>query len=275
MRVRLKIRFSRGLEMSVPAAVAHGGAGPGPDRQHNVEMALTRATKILESGGSAIEAAVEACVALEDDPVFNAGTGAVFRNDGSVSLDASIQTSDGRIGFVIGMENTPNPIRVAKDLLDEEINGLAGMGARVWADERGHTKALVEGRSPRGDEGDTVGVIARDSQGLLACATSTGGTSYRPAGRVGDVPLPGSGFWADERASLAATGVGEAITTALLSYRVHERFTSSSSDLQASMKWGISEFIETGVSVGLIGLGQEGEGAGYSNTDMPWASWLG
>ena len=261
--------------MSVPAAVAHGGAGPGPDRQHNVEMALTRATKILESGGSAIEAAVEACVALEDDPAFNAGTGAVFRNDGSVSLDASIQTSDGRIGFVIGMENTPNPIRVAKDLLDEEINGLAGMGARVWADERGHTKALVEGRSPRGDEGDTVGVIARDSQGLLACATSTGGTSYRPAGRVGDVPLPGSGFWADERASLAATGVGEAITTALLSYRVHERFTSSSSDLQASMKWGISEFIETGVSVGLIGLGQEGEGAGYSNTDMPWASWLG
>ena len=265
-----------GVEMmAVPAAVAHGGAGPGPDRQHNVELALSIATKILQSGGSAIEAAVEACVVLEDDPVFNAGTGGVFRNDGSVSLDASIQTSDGRIGFVIGMEDTPNPIRVAKDLLDEEINGLAGMGARIWADERGHTKAPVEGRPPHGNEGDTVGVIARDSQGLLACATSTGGTSHRPAGRVGDVPLPGSGFWADERASVAATGVGEAITTALLSYRVHDRFIRSSSDLHASMQWGISELIETGVSVGLIGLGSEGEAAGFSNTDMPWAAWLG
>ena len=77
--------------MSVPAAVAHGGAGPGPDRQYNVELALDIASTILESGGSAIEAAVEACVALENDPVFNAGTGGVFRNDGSVSLDASIQ----------------------------------------------------------------------------------------------------------------------------------------------------------------------------------------
>ncbi|MBF46144.1 MAG: hypothetical protein CMA96_00085 [Euryarchaeota archaeon] len=173
------------------------------------------------------------------------------------------------------MEDTPNPIRVAKDLLDEEINGLAGMGARIWADERGHTKAPVEGRPPHGNEGDTVGVIARDSQGLLACATSTGGTSHRPAGRVGDVPLPGSGFWADERASVAATGVGEAITTALLSYRVHDRFIRSSSDLHASMQWGISELIETGVSVGLIGLGSEGEAAGFSNTDMPWAPWLG
>ena len=70
--------------VTVPAAVAHGGAGPGPDRQHNVESALSVAAKILQSGGSAIEAAIEACVVLEDDPVFNAGTGAVFRNDGSV-----------------------------------------------------------------------------------------------------------------------------------------------------------------------------------------------
>ncbi len=261
--------------MTVPAAVAHGGAGPGPDRQHNVETALSVAAEILQSGGSAIEAAVEACVELEDDPVFNAGTGAVFRIDGSVSLDASIQTSDGRIGFVIGMEDTPNPIRVARDLLDEQINGLAGQGARLWADERNHVKSEVQGRPPRGDEGDTVGVIARDLNGLLACATSTGGTSFRPAGRVGDVPLPGSGFWADESVAVAATGVGEAITTSLLSYRVHDRFIQSSSDLRASMEWGIDELIETGVSVGLIGLASQGDGVGASNTDMPWAAWLG
>lgn len=64
----------------------------------------------MEAGGSAVEAAVEACVVLEDDPVFNAGTGAVYRTDGSVLLDASLQTSDGRMGFVIAMRDTPNPL---------------------------------------------------------------------------------------------------------------------------------------------------------------------
>ena len=119
------------------AVVAHGGAGPGPERQANLQKAVEVATELLLSGASAIEAAVEACVVLEDDPVFNAGTGGVFRNDGSVLLDASIQTSDGRIGFVIAMSDTPNPIRVAADLLDEPINGLTGSGARKWADNRG------------------------------------------------------------------------------------------------------------------------------------------
>ena len=81
-----------GEGMAVPAAIAHGGAGPGPSRQTNVEVSISRAAEILGAGGSAVEAAVEACVVLEDDPVFNAGTGAVYRTDGSVLLDASLQT---------------------------------------------------------------------------------------------------------------------------------------------------------------------------------------
>ena len=261
--------------MAVPAAIAHGGAGPGPSRQTNVEVSISRAVEILEAGGSAVEAAVEACVVLEDDPVFNAGTGAVYRTDGSVLLDASLQTSDGRMGFVIAMRDTPNPIRVAADLLDEEINGLAGDGAREWADSRGHPKAAVEGRPPHSESGDTVGVIARDSTGALACATSTGGTSFRPPGRVGDVPLPGSGFWADHGLAVAATGVGEAITRSLLSYRVHDRVISTGASLESAMHWGVGELIEDDVSVGLISLSSEGPGSGYSNTDMPWAAWLG
>jgi len=176
---------------------------------------------------------------------------------------------------VIAMRDTPNPIRVAADLLDEEINGLAGNGARVWADSKGHPKASVEGRPPRVGAGDTVGVIARDSTGALACATSTGGTSYRPAGRVGDVPLPGSGFWAEHGLAVAATGVGEAITRSLLSYRVHDRVLSKESTLESAMQWGINELIEDGVSVGLISLALDGEGVGHSNTDMPWATWMG
>lgn len=135
--------------MTTPAAVAHGGAGPGPDRQHNVEAAVQRAAEILQAGGSAVEAAIEACVLLEDDPVFNAGTGAVFRNDGSILLDASLQTSDGRMGFVIAMRDTPNPIRVAADLLDEEINGLAGDGGRVWATRIGLGVSRIPMTKPR------------------------------------------------------------------------------------------------------------------------------
>jgi Asparaginase len=134
--------------MALAAVVAHGGAGAGPERLANVERAVAIAAGILESGGSSVEAAVEACVVLEDDPVFNAGTGSVFRKDGSLELDASIQTSDGRMGFVIAIQETPNPIKVAASLLDEGVNGLTGDGARTWADEQGLPRSHVKGRPP-------------------------------------------------------------------------------------------------------------------------------
>lgn len=267
--------------MTIPAVVAHGGAGPGPTRQENLEKAVERAASILKSGGSALTAAVEACVILEDDPVFNAGTGSVIRTDGSVLTDASIQIGDGRIGFVIAMEDTPNPIRVAADLLDEEINGLTSVGARLWADQRGHIRTKVEGRAPEGqigDEnkeitGDTIGVIVRDSSGMIVVATSTGGCSFRPPGRVGDVPLPGSGFWAENGLAVAATGIGEAITKVLLSNRVYEKIKNNNYSLEKSMKWGIETLIPPEHSVGLIALGPTGSGVGVANSNMPWATW--
>ncbi len=261
--------------MHVPAVVAHGGAGAGPHRLPNIEAAVSRAAEILEAGGSAVEAAVEACVILEDDPVFNAGTGSVFRTDGSVLLDASIQTSDGRMGFVIAMSDTPNPIRVAADLLDEDINGLAGDGARLWADQRGFERATVEGRPPHEGASDTVGVVARDATGEIACATSTGGCSYRPRGRVGDVPLPGCGFWVQEGVGVGATGIGEAITKSLLSYRVADRIIDGSG-LGDAMRWALDEIVEDGAEIGIIAMGSEGEGMGLSNrTNMPWVKWSG
>ena len=217
------------------------------------------AAGILDSGGSAIEAAVEACVVLEDDPVFNAGTGSVFRTDGSVHLDASIQTSEGKMGFVIGMQDTPNPIRVAADLLDEEINGLSGDGDRIWADSKGFEKSNVQGRPPFEGATDTVGVLARDKHGIIVCATSTGGTSNRPPGRVGDVPLPGCGFWVQDGVGVGATGIGEAITRGMISLRVADRILDGN-DLEESMMWALDECLEEGAEVGIIALGQRAQG---------------
>ena len=267
--------------MTIPAVIAHGGAGPGPARQDNLQVAINKAAEILSAGGTALDAAVQACVILENDPVFNAGTGSVMRTDGSVLTDASIQTGDGKIGFVIAMEETPNPILVAADLLDEEINGLTSQGARIWADEKGHIKKKVVGVSPKGQignsgnemTGDTVGVIARDKTGMIVVATSTGGCSFRPPGRVGDVPLPGSGFWAEQGLAVAATGIGEAITRALLSNKVYEKIKDKTYSLEESMNWGINTLISPEHSVGLIALGPSGRGLGVSNTDMPWATW--
>ena len=260
--------------MSVPAVVAHGGAGPGPERLANVERAVAIAAGVLSTGGSAVEAALEACVVLEDDPVFNAGTGSVFRTDGSISLDASIQTSDGRIGFVIGMGETPNPIRVAASLLDEEINGLSGDGARSYADKKGHKRSPVQGRKNFDGATDTVGVLARDRDGIIVCATSTGGCSDMPPGRVGDVPLPGSGFWVHEGVGVGATGIGEAITRGLLSFKVAD-LISRGGEIEKSMMKALDESIEEGAEVGIIALSSEGTGHGISNSEnMPWASWI-
>ena len=229
------------------------------------------ATVSGQNSNNSVRVPTEFLKAIEEDGDWEL----TARTDGSVMLDASIQTCDGRIGFIIAIENTPNPIRVAKALLDEEINGLTGDGARKWADERGFINSPVEGREPVEGMGDTVGVIARDKNGLFACATSTGGCSYRPPGRVGDVPLPGSGFWTEKGISVAATGNGEEITKKLLSYRVSEKISNSNLSLFEGMNWGLVELIDNSKSVGLIALEFEGVGIGVANTDMPWSSWIG
>ncbi|HIF04483.1 MAG TPA: hypothetical protein EYQ80_03520 [Candidatus Poseidoniales archaeon] len=155
--------------------------------------------------------------------------------------------SDGRLGAVMCIEDTPNPVRVAAALLDESIHVLAGDGARDWADDRGFVKATVEG-SERPSSTDTVGAVAIDSDGAMAVACSTGGCSGRPRGRVGDTPLWGSGFWIDERIALTATGIGEAITQKLLCHRValHE------GSIEDALRFGLDLF-DPSIEVGLIG----------------------
>ena len=251
--------------MSGPMLVCHGGAGHTAKDQPGVDQAANVGWSILSAGGTAIEAAIAAVQVMENDPVLNAGTGGRKRDDGSVQLDAAIATSDGRLGAIMAIEDTPNPIHVAAGLLDEPIHILVGQGARAWADNKGYPKAKVVGSdSPSGN--DTVGCVAIDQSGLMVVASSTGGCSGRPRGRVGDTPLWGPGLWVDEKVALAATGIGEEITLKMLCHRV----AIHPGSLQEKLQHGISLF-DASTEVGLIGISAEGEGLGLANTGMPWA----
>lgn len=251
--------------MSKPMVVCHGGAGHTAKDQPGVDLAADAAWAILSAGGSALEAVLAAVEIMEDDPVLNAGTGGRKRADGSVQLDAAVATSDGRLGAIMAIEDTPNPVHVAAGLLDEPIHILVGQGARDWADSQGYPKDTVEGSdSPSGN--DTVGCVAIDENGLMAVASSTGGCTGRPRGRVGDTPLWGPGLWIDEEIALAATGIGEEITIKMLCHRV----AVQTGNLQERLAYGLSLF-EPNIEVGLIGITANGEGLGLANTGMPWA----
>ena len=256
--------------MVEPAFVCHGGAGHGARDQPGVDLACEAAWDVLTSGGTALQAVLDAVMIMEDDPRLNAGTGGRLRDDGSVQLDAAVATSDGRLGMVMVIEETPNPVLVAAELLDEPYHALAGEGARTWADSKGIERTPVVG-SPRPVATDTVGAIARDRSGALAVASSTGGCTGRPAGRVGDTPMWGSGLWCDANIVVAATGIGESIIEELIAYRVAAEHQRNGGDLGAALDWGIDQFSPE-IQVGLISLDAAGGGRGLANTDMPWAA---
>lgn len=222
-----------------PALIVHGGAWDIPVDEHDAHKqgcrrAVMTGYKILDQGGSALEAIEAAIIILEDDPAFDAGTGSHLNRAGVVQLDAGIM--DGatlQVGAVAAIERIKNPICVARLLLNSEHNMFAGYGATEWALQAGiapiDPEALIVPRekeryrhgvaegppdvrlSFRQQDG-TVGAVAIDRQGNLAAGTSTGGTLFKPVGRVGDSPLPGCGYYADNQsAAVSTTGHGESI----------------------------------------------------------------
>ena len=165
----------------------------------------------------------------------------------------------------MAIEDTPNPIRVAADLLSEDFHILAGRGARHFADLKGHRKASVVGsESPSAT--DTVGAVARDKDGNLAVASSTGGCSGRPLGRVGDTPMWGSGLWCDQNIAIAATGIGEEILQQLLCSKVAVHHHSGT-NINHSLCWGIDLF-DKNIEIGLIAMTKDSQ-ATAANTGMP------
>lgn len=262
--------------------IVHGGAGPLPSLPpEELDAGLQRALDagFRAIGGGALAAAVAAVSALEDDPRFNAGTGAVMTSSGSVELDAGVMEAAGlRTGAVTGLTDLANPVLVARLVLEDGRHVLlSGAGASRFAAERGMTggdreRLLAAARRGVAQIGGTVGAVCRDGVGMLAVAVSTGGTAGKLAGRVGDSAICGAGFYADSAGAACATGEGEAFVRLGGCRRAVEMMAGGINASSAAARL-IEELEErVGGRGGIIVVDAEGRsGAAHNTPAMPWA----
>jgi beta-aspartyl-peptidase (threonine type) len=251
------------------AIAIHGGAGTLPrtelsaDKRRQYRAGLSAALEtgfaVLQAGGSSIEAVTRAVMSLEDNPLFNAGRGAVFTLDGRNELDAAIMDGGSLgAGAVCGLTHIKNPIALARAVMEQsEHVMLAGAGAEEFALGQGFSlvpqsyfyteerwKQLERIRS--GDRGlsaltishvGTVGAVALDSHGALAAATSTGGMTGKRFHRIGDSPIIGAGTYADNRScAVSATGHGEVFIRAAVAHDICARMRHGARTLNAAVR---------------------------------------
>jgi beta-aspartyl-peptidase (threonine type) len=258
-----------------PAGAAHYRAG--------LRRALEAGRTILASDGSALDAVVAAVVALEDDPLFNAGRGAVFTAVGTQEMDAAVMEGQGhRAGAVAGIFGPKNPVLAARAVLEHSPHVLLiGAGALALCREQrlafaepdyfrteSRWRALQETLARQaggGAEDDaarrhgTVGAVARDRHGVLATATSTGGTTGKLPGRVGDTPLIGAGTWADNAScAVSATGDGEFFIRFVVAHEVAARIVHRGESLELAASTVIDGLGRIGGSGGLVAVGSDG-----------------
>jgi len=273
------------------AIIVHGGAGGREDetsaaRAAAVDTAAAAGFAILAAGGSSLDAVVAAVELLEDDPLFNAGLGSVLTDDGTVEMDASIMSgADLRAGAVACVRGVRHPIALARAVMDEgrevflvgsPAEALARRhGLRVVAPEDLVTaEARRRWRARTADaRGNTVGAVARDANGHVAAATSTGGVAGQRAGRVGDSAVIGAGTYADDLVGAgSATGPGEAIIRVGL-VRVGLAAIAAGADPTAAAEAALATLgARVGATAGLILVDALGRvGAARTTAAMPTA----
>lgn len=293
-----------------PAVMVHGGAYAIPDElasklQAGVQRAARGSHQLLMRGATAMDVVEAAVRMLEDDPLFDAGTGSVLNSAGEIEMDAMVM--DGRslqAGSVACVQNLQHPVTLARMVMEKsEYTMIVGKGANKFAEDNGmeevppeellteaalrelnHMKRFRHSISELYLQGehifkdlvghDTVGAVALDSRGNVACATSTGGISAKHPGRVGDSPLVGCGGYADNRGgAVSATGHGEALTRACLSSNVNNLIKLGKSPKEAA-KLALGEMQKrTGGAGGCIVVSNTGEMAQHFTTRrMVWAS---
>ena len=231
--------------------------------------------RILQGGGSAIDAAEEAVAVLEDNPLFNAGTGSTLNSLGKVEMDAAIMEGNSlRAGAVAAVSGVKNPIQLARRVLEDGRHVmLAGEGALAFARQIGFPEcsleSLVVGRERKRWEAShgTVGCVAFDSCGRLAVGTSTGGIFDKLPGRVGDSPLLGCGTYADDYGAASCTGHGEAIIRVVLAKSAVD-LLKDMADPQSAAKQAIELLAgKTQSTGGLILVDRHGK-IGYARNTM-------
>jgi len=304
-----QVAFAQTSDGHKAVLVIHGGAGSithenlSDDRQQAyaeaMEEALLVGYEIIAGGGASLDAVVAAVMVMEDSPLFNSARGAVLTSTGTVELDASIM--DGATldaGAAAAIKHVRNPISLARAVMEQSDHVLLmGDGAEAFAEEVGlemvtneyfRTERRVrqyesykeqqnEGAEETGDAGvfgepdyyGTVGAAALDSEGNLAAATSTGGTSFKRWGRVGDSPIIGAGTYADNATcAISATGTGEYFIRGVLAYRISALMQYAGLSLREAASSVVhGTLTELGGDGGVIGLDANGNVTMTFNTE--------
>lgn len=291
----------------------HGGAGTilksqlTPEQEaaylNGLRDALLAGYRILKDSGNSLDAVEASVRSLEDNPLFNAGKGAVFTNDGKNELDASIMEGKTlRAGAVANVRHVKNPVSLAKRVMQKTAHVmLVGRGAEAFAEEQGielmpdeyffteqrwqnlqRIKALEKCsrlQVPlRGDETHgTVGAVALDIDGNLAAATSTGGMTNKRFGRVGDSPVIGAGVYADNQTcAVSATGHGEYFIRLAVAHDISAAMAYKNMSLKEATDVAIyTKLTALGGTGGVIAIDQSGNIAMPFNTEgMYRGYWL-
>jgi beta-aspartyl-peptidase (threonine type) len=271
--------------LSRAALIVHGGAGPVPSaekdlRQAAVERARDAGWAVI-AGEGALAAAVAAVRHMEDEPLLNAGIGACLNADGEVELDAGVmEGAELRAGGAACLRDVRHPIDLALAVMNDGRHVLlAADGASRFAREHGVEMAdpaifITDRKRQELMQGaDTVGCVARDADGHIAVAVSTGGRTGKLPGRIGDSPIPGAGFYVDDRfGGVCGTGLGEAfIRLGLARLMVVELQHGMDA---ASVAKGAIDHLGKALNAlgGVILIGREGSPQAAFNTPaMPWA----
>ncbi|MGF1458621.1 MAG: isoaspartyl peptidase/L-asparaginase family protein [Leptolyngbyaceae cyanobacterium] len=284
----------------------HGGCGAlehirregsESDFRNSLRHILEGGRQILSGGGTALDAVEYCAITLENDPLYNAGHGSVLNEYGEVEMDAAIMYGQGlEAGAVAGITNIKNPITLARRVLEKsEHVMLIGKGARefanLWnievmtddyfvtdsrirqwreAQKAGGMMLDHEEAEPQQKLG-TIGAVARDQQGNLAAATSTGGIVNKRWGRVGDSPIIGAGVFADNTTcAVSATGYGEQFQRTVLSKTISDFIYFKGMDAAAAANAGIGYLVERVKGLGgVIVIDAQGRcGKSHSTTGL-------
>ena len=289
--------------------VMHGGAGtitrqsmtPELEKQYRetLEQALKTGHAVLAKGGTSVDAVEASIRILEDSPLFNAGKGAVFTHEGKNELDAAIM--DGKTmkaGSVAGVTIIKNPITAARAVMEKSPHVMmVGRGAELFATKMGldivdpsyfwtekrwkalQQELLEEGSSPDKKHG-TVGCVALDRAGNLAAGTSTGGTTNKQYGRVGDSPIIGAGTYAaNDSVAVSATGTGEFFIRWTVAYDIAALYKYKGMSVKDAGDEVIHHKLENIKPVmgdgGCIVLDRNGNFAMPFNTEGMYRGWIG